>query len=132
MGIELFERVVHGSGQLLGAEVCLLGGRTHEVGALVLTFDVGRIAVRVEPRSQSLGIEFVASPEQVPTGLEAAREEEPWWRVIGSPLVAAWAGGPGHETAVCLQFRAADQSPRVICVEPRGGSVAIRLETSAD
>ena len=128
MGIELFERAVRGGGQLLGIEVCPLAGRSDRVSRLLLTFDLGRIAVSVEPASRRLQVDFVASPEEAPAGLEEVREEEPWWRVLGSPLARAWEGGPGQESKLCLQFRADDQSPRVIALEPSGGSVCIRLE----
>ncbi len=131
MGIELFERAVRGGGQLLSAEVCPLGGRTDRVSALVLTFDLGRIAVSAEPTTGNLVVYYVESSDQAPPELEDAREAEPWWRLLGSPLARTWAAGSGHEGAVCLQFRAVDQSPRVVTLESRGGGVSIRLGTLA-
>ncbi len=131
MGIELFERAIRGGGQLLSAEVCPLGGRTDRVSALMLTFDLGRIAVSAEPTTGSLVVDYVESSDQAPPGLEDAGEAEPWWRLLGSPLARTWAAGSGHEGAVCLQFRAADQSPRVVTLEPGGGGVSIRLEALA-
>jgi hypothetical protein len=130
MGIELFERAVAGGGQLLRAEVRPLGGRRDRVSALILTFDLGRITVAAEPATSRLSIDYVASPDDVPPGLEDAGEDEPWWRILGSPLARTWPA-PGREGAVCLQFRADDQSPRVVSLVPRGGSVAIRLEQAA-
>jgi hypothetical protein len=130
VGIELLERAVRGGGQLLTAEICPLGGRTDRVGALVLTFDLGRIAVSVEPLTKSLVVDYVESRDQAPPGLEDAGQEEPWWRLLGSPLARTWTAGPGHEGALCLQFRADDQSPRIVTLEPRGGSVSIRLESA--
>lgn len=132
VGIELFERAVRGGGQLLNAGVCPLAGRLDRVSRLLLTFDLGRIVVSVEPVSQQLVVDFIASEDEAAAGLEDAREEEPWWRVLGSPLVRTWEGGAGHEGRVCLQFRADDQAPRVISLEPNGGSVSIRLEPLPD
>jgi hypothetical protein len=129
MGIELFERAVGGGGQLLKAEIRPLRGRSDRVGLLLLTFDLGRIAVGVEPATSSLTVSYVASPDETPPGLEDAVEEDPWWRIVGSPLARVWkpdaAGG-----AICLQFRGDDQSPRIVTLEPHGGSVEIRLENS--
>ena len=113
---------------MLNAEVCPVAGRSDRVSELLLTFDLGRIAVRVEPIGQALQVDFVASSDEAPPGLEEAREEEPWWRVLGSPLARTWEGGADRPAKLCLQFRADDQSPRVISLEPEGGSVAIRLE----
>ena len=132
MGIELFERAVRGGGQLLNAEVCPLAGRSDRVSRLLLTFDLGRIDVSVDPVSQRVRADFVASPDEAPPGVEDARQEEPWWRVLGSPLACTWEGGAGHEAKLCLQFRADDQSPRVIALEPDGGSISICLEPLPD
>jgi hypothetical protein len=127
MGIELFERAAAGGGQLLRAEVRPLDGRGDRVSALLLTFDLGRIAVAAEPATSRLAIEYVPSRDDV-GGLEDASEEEPWWRLLGSPLARAWPAGPDGKGGLYLQFRASGQSPRVVALEPRGGSVAIRLE----
>ena len=131
MGIELFERAVRGGGQLLKAEVRPLGDRTDRVGGLLLTFDLGRIAVSVEPLTKALVADYVDASASVPPGLEDVREEEPWWRVLGSPLARCEAVGPEHEGAVRLQFRADDQSPRIVTLTPRGGCVAIDLEDAS-
>lgn len=128
MGIELFERTVRGGGQLLKAEVCPIGGRSDRVSALLLTFDLGRIAVTVEPLTKALVVEYVEDSGGVPPGLEDAGEEEPWWRLLGSPVAHFWSIGPEHEGAVRLQFRADDQAPRIITLSPLGGCVAIDLE----
>ena len=124
----MFERAVRGGGQLLSVGVRPLGGSTDQVDTLVLTFDLGRIAVSVEPTTESLVVDYVESSEQEPPGLEDAAQEEPWWRLLGSPLARTWAAGPGGD-AVCLQFRADDESPRTVTLEPHGGSVSIRLES---
>jgi hypothetical protein len=99
---------------------------------LLLTFDLGRIVVTAEPATEALLFEYVESPEGAPTGVVDATEEEPWWRVLGSPLARVWPAGPADEGSVCLQFRADDQSPRVITLQPRGACVSIQLETPPD
>lgn len=128
MGIELFERAVRGGGQLLKAEVSAREGHPGRVRALVLTFDLGRISVAAEPATGGLAVEYLESAEQAPAGLEDACEEEPWWRLLGSPIARAWPAGPDLAGAVSLQFRAADQSPRVVTLAPRGGEIEVRLE----
>lgn len=132
MGIELFERAVRGGGQLLRAEACPLDGGSDRVRALVLTFDLGRIAVSVEPINQSLLVDLVDSADPAPPGLEDASESEPWWRLLGSVVARVWAAGSGDDDTLCLQFRADDQSPRIVTLEPRGGSVSICLENPPD
>ena len=127
MGIELFERAVVGGGQLLRAQVGPLGGRTDRVSYLLLTFDVGRIGVCAAPATGSLRVEYLESTDEALPELEEAGEEEPWWRVLGSPVARAWPVGP-EEGAVCLQFRADDRAPRIVSLRPRGGAVSIQLE----
>jgi hypothetical protein len=130
MGIELFERAVKGGAQLLKAETRPVAGHGDRVAALVLTFEVGRIAVSAEPANAcNLRIEYVASAEEAPPGLKDASEEEPWWRVLGSPIARSWSAGPEHEGAVCIQFRADDENPRVLTLQPQGGGVSVSLET---
>jgi hypothetical protein len=128
VGIELFERAVAGGGQLLRAETAPLGAGPSPVAVLALTFDVGRIEVRADPAAAALAIDYVESADQLPDTLEDASEEEPWWRVLGSPLARAWPAGPDHPGAVCIQFRGDDQNPRIVTLQPRGAAVAIRLE----
>lgn len=126
--MELFERAVKGGGQLLRADVAPLGDRMDRVSVLMLTFDLGRIAVTADPRTDALGVDYLESAAHAPAGLQDASEEEPWWRVLGAPIARAWPLGPEAEGAVCLQFRADDRSPRIVSLLPRGGSVVIRLE----
>jgi len=128
VGIELFERAISGGGQLLQAEIAPLGADTATVAMLALTFDVGRIVVHAEPGGAELSIEYVESPEQISKALQDASEEEPWWRLLGSPLARAWPPGPDHPGAVCIQFRGDDQNPRVVTLQPRGSAIRIRLE----
>ena len=132
MGIELFERAVSGGGQLLRAEVRPLRGRSDRVGAIVFTFDLGRISIGIESRTSALTVDYLDPGDAAMPGLEDASEEEPWWRILGSPLARTWPAGPEHEGAVCLQFRGDDQSPRIVTLEPRGRGISIRLENAPE
>lgn len=95
-GQELFERAAGAKAQLLRADrVAPLGGddATRAV-AYLLTFDVGRILVAAEPAAAQLTATLVPDPDAAPSGLLDASEEEPWWRILGTPLarVEASAG----------------------------------------
>jgi hypothetical protein len=55
--------------------------------------------------------------------LEEAGELDPWWAVLGAPLLEAWAevdsGGAVRE--LDLQLREDDQNPKMICLTLGGG-----------
>ena len=130
VGIELFERAASGGGQLLRAELASGSGSGQRTSVLLLTFDVGRVLVRAEPATGGLVVEHVETSEKVPDGLVDASEEEPWWRVLGQPIVGAWPLDD-QGAALRIQFRADDQNPRRVTLEARGGQVAIGLESPA-
>jgi len=135
MGIELFERAADVGAPLL--KVDLRPERADprpesedasRLTVLLLTFDVGRVLVRPEPRRAELSIDLVAAGAPPPAGLVDAREEEPWWRVLGSPLTRVWPVEDGLAGGVCLQFRADDASPRIVTLLAQGASLSVRLE----
>ena len=104
-------------------------------GVLVLTFDVGRIVVR--PGEEGLLIEHVADACALPAGLEALDDEEPWWRLLGQPLTAAWPGGVeegvgarglGSLMVLKLRFREESDNPRVLRLEAAGRAVRVSIE----
>jgi len=131
VGIELLERAIQGGGQLLRAETASGGGPSPVLspGVLLLTFDLGRIVVSAEPSTRTLAIEYVETGESAPSGLHDASEDEPWWRLLGNPIARVWLAGSDHPGAVCIQFRADDQSPRILTLAPVGSEVEVRLET---
>ena len=131
-GLEIFERAVEGRGRILRAEADQTGATP---GVLVLTFDVGRIVVR--PGEEGLLIEHVGEGGALPTGLEALDDEEPWWRLLGQPLTAAWPGGVedgvgarglGSLMVLKLRFRDESDNPRVVQLEAAGRAVRVSVE----
>ena len=130
--LEVFERAVGARGRLLRAEADRAGATPRQ---LVLTFDVGRVWVR--PTEQGLKIEHVSDRTALPDGLVPLEEEEPWWRVLGQPLTAAWPGGideasgaraAGPLGALKLRFREEAENPRVVRLEAGGSALRISLE----
>ncbi len=84
----LFERAAAAGSQLMQVQ------REHsasesESGKFLLTFDVGRILVR--DGGDALVAEHLESSDEIPAGMVNATDEEPWWRVLGSPLVRVWS-----------------------------------------
>jgi hypothetical protein len=125
--MDLFERVAEVGGQLLRvdrAEPAGIGG-----SGLLLTFDVGRLLVRADPVERHLVVEVAESREDLPGELLPANEEEPWWRVLGSPLVRVTplSEGTPLTQGLRLQFRADDDAPRIIALSSRGPGVSAAL-----
>lgn len=90
MNTELFERAAGAGAQLLRVDKRLhAGDRDSHAGALLLTFDVGRILVTADPARGALVATQVQSSESIPPGMVDASEDEPWWRLLGAPLAAA-------------------------------------------
>ena len=84
------------------------------------------------PASKSL----IWKPEAAPEGLSVLDEEDPWWRLLGNPLTAAWPGGvedgigaQGLTTLmiVKLRFREESDNPRVVQLDSAGSQVRITL-----
>ena len=128
----MLERAAEARGKILRAEADRAGA---SVGMLALTFDVGRIIVT--PSESGLEIEQLADPTAMPPGLGVLDEEEPWWRLLGSPITAAWPGGVdegvgarglGSLMVLKMRFREESESPRVVQLEATGNSIRISLE----
>jgi len=125
--MDLFERVAETGGLLLRvdcAEPTGIGG-----SRLLMTFDVGRLLVRADPVGHHLVVEVPASLADAPGELLPANEEEPWWRVLGSPLVrvSPLSEGTPLSQGLRLQFRADDDAPRIIALSSRGPGVSAAL-----
>lgn len=123
-GIELLERTALARGRLLRIER-FRNTASRQTG-LALTFDVGRVTLEPEAGG-GLVIADAGSREDLPPGLEALDEEEPWWRVLGNPLTQV---RPGVEGELQLRFREAPDSPRTISIIGRGAGLAARLEAA--
>jgi hypothetical protein len=131
-GWEVFERAVKARGRILRAEADQAGTTP---GVLVLTFDVGRILIR--PGEDGLLVEHLGDAAELPKGLDRLDDAEPWWRLFGQPLTAAWpggvedgvgAGGLGSLMVLKLRFREESDSPRVVRLEAVGRAVRVSLE----
>ena len=131
-GLKVFERAVEARGRILHVEADQTGATP---GILVLTFDVGRILIR--PGEDGLLVEHVEKAEALPDGLDPLDEVEPWWRLLGQPLTAAWPGGVeegvgarglGSLMVLKLRFREESDNPRVVRLEAAGRAVRVSLE----
>jgi len=131
-GLEILERVASAGGKILRAEGDRAGA---SVGVLTLTFDVGRVVIA--PAEDGLAIAGVDSREGLPDVLGSLDEEEPWWRLLGQPLTAAWPGGVeegvgasglGKLMVVKLRFREETENPRVVRLEATGSAIRVSLE----
>ncbi len=122
--MERLERAVEAGGRLLKVE--RLGGVSQGIArGFLLTFDVGRLLIEVEAgRVHSVVIE---SADEVPANLEAASEDEPWWRLIGCPMTQVWAGEVGAQ-GLRLKFREDHENPKFIALVPDGAEVRVSLE----
>jgi len=130
--LEILESVVQAGARILRAEADRTG-TTHEV--LALTFDRGRIVIRSD--DEGLTISRAADRGELPAELAVLDEEDPWWRLLGQPITAAWPGGVEdgvgarglHSLMVLkMRFRAESDNPRVLCFEAAGRSVRVSLE----
>ncbi len=131
-GIELFERAAEAKARLL--RVARFRGAIGGATGLLLTFDVGMIAIEpVAGGDAALAVSHPEEEESPPQNLDPLDEEEPWWRLLGSPLTAVW---PGSDEAslreIGLRFREPEDAARVVTLVTRGGSVAAMLADSRE
>jgi len=130
--LQIFERSVDARGRLLRVEADRTGLTPRQ---LVLTFDVGRVLLR--PTDDGLSAAIVEEREALPPGVESIDEEEPWWRVLGQPLTAAWPGGSdetegargsGPLLVLKLRFREESENPRIVSLESAGSAIRVAVE----
>ncbi len=131
-GLAILERAAEARGKILRAE----GDRTGPtLGMVALTFDVGRILV--VPTEDGLEIGHVSDPAGMPDGLIPLDDEEPWWRLLGQQLTAAWPGGVeegvgarglGSLMVLKLRFREESESPRVVQFEATGHTIRVSID----
>ena len=131
-GLEILERAADARGKILRAEGDRAGA---SVGLLALTFDVGRVVIG--PGERGLEVRSVTERDALPEGLGALDEEEPWWRLLGQPITAAWPGGVeegvgasglGSLMVLKLRFREENENPRVVRIEGTGATMRVGLE----
>ena len=128
-GLAILERAAEARGKILRAEADRAGA---SVGLLMLTLDVGRIVIA--PGDEGLEVAAIDAGGEVPDGLGALEEEEPWWRLLGQPLTAAWPGGVeegvgasglGSLMVLKLRFREENENPRVVRLEATGSAIRV-------
>ena len=107
------------------ARTPLLRVETGPGESLMLTFEAGRVLVRAEPRVGELCAELIEPGDTTLRGTAILNEEEPWWRLIGSPLFCATAIEEGG--GVALQFRADTDNPRVVEIVSKGAILHVGL-----
>lgn len=130
---DVLDRVREAGGRLLRAERAPLGpGESGASATLRLTFDVGRVLLRVTAEGPA-GLDAEVDdpgesegPGAAPSYLNAD-EDEPWWRLLGQPLLRVEARGPEESPeALLLQFRREDERPRRVEIVAERGAVAVR------
>lgn len=123
--MERLERVVEAGGVLLKVE---RGNGNEQVAAnVLLTFDVGRLLVEADAAAGRVHTVVIEGKEETPPGLTNASEDDPWWRILGSPLARVSAGDVGA-LGLRLQFRADTDNPRVVVIKPSGSDVEVSLD----
>jgi len=129
--MNLFERVVSARGRLLRVERYADSEKRNSnlVPGLLMTFDVGRILIWGGAKTSKLQLEPISNSEDAPSRLVRLDEKEPWWRVLGSPLVAVQSidEKPGFR----LQFRQSDRSPRTISLTLDGNRIRIEMKKAS-
>ena len=77
---------------------------------------------RADPVERSLVVEVAESREGLADQLRPFDEQEPWWRVLGNPLVrvSPLSEGVPLSQGLRLQFRADDDAPRIIALTSTG------------
>jgi hypothetical protein len=117
----ILEDLIREEPRLLRAEVAAsdLRGSATPCRGVLLTFDVGRLAVAVDAEKATLAVRY--GPEAELDDAVSADEEEPWWTLMGHELVRARRGPDVLE----LQFRAEDQSPKLVSFTLRDGAIHV-------
>jgi hypothetical protein len=90
---------------------------------VLLTFDVGRLAISIDAEKGALAIRFGPEAELDEGDAVRADEEEPWWTLMGHELTRARRGPDVLE----LQFRADDQSPKLVTFALRDGAIHVAV-----
>jgi hypothetical protein len=130
-GLKILERAAEARGKMLRVEADRDGATA---GILVFTFDVGRVLVT--PSADGLEVAHIEATDALPPGLVALEEDEPWWRLLGNPLTAAWPGGVetgvgarglGSLMVLKLRFRDEGENPRVVQLEATGNAIRVSL-----
>jgi len=131
--MERLQRAADAGGRVLKAERLDPDGAgdAQRAAAFFITLDVGRLLVSVDASRGDLASVYLEPGDEAPPGLVDAAEDEPWWRILGAPLVRVWLGdaGPaGGGSGFRLQFREEGDNPRIIALDADGPLVRAHLE----
>ena len=125
-GFEILERARDARAKLLAVErLPGVGSDESLAAAFLLVLDAGRVLVSCETGGGVLCAMHFEDGEEVPGGMISSMEEEPWWRLLGSPLRGAWAEAEGR--VLRLQLRDDDDSPRFVSLTCEGDAVRAAL-----
>jgi hypothetical protein len=125
-GFEVLERARDARAKLLAVErLPGVGSDEQLAAAFLLVFDAGRVLVAGETAGHALCATHLEASEDVPGGMVSTLEDEPWWRVIGSPLCGAWVEADGR--VLRLQLRSDEDAPRFITISCEGEAVRSAL-----
>jgi len=125
-GFEVLERARDARAKLLAVErLPGVGSDERLAAAFLLVFDAGRVLVAGETGGGTLCALHLEDGEEAPGGMISSLEEEPWWRLLGSPLWGAWVEAEGR--VLRLQLRSDDDSPRFVTLTSEGDAVRSAL-----
>lgn len=129
--MERLQRAVDANARLLKVEALGQAAGTHAPGFL-LTFDVGRLLVRQEAATGEIHSVHLESQEGLPEGLVDASEEDPWWAILGNPIVCVWRpeDASGRSAGLRVQFREDDQNPKIVAFIPEGSGVRVFVDSA--
>jgi hypothetical protein len=119
----ILEELIREEPRLLRAEVAPAepGGSAAGYRGILLTFDVARLVVAIDAEKSTLRVTAGSEVELDEVDIEAVDEEEPWWTLMGHELARARRGPDVLE----LQFRADDQSPKLLTLALRDGAIHV-------
>jgi hypothetical protein len=93
--------------------------------ALRLTFDVGVVTLRPGEEGRDFEVQLEGVPDAGSEVFVSASEEDPWWRVMGSPLTRVQARAAG---GVWVQFREDRENPRRFVVFLKYGGIEASVD----
>jgi hypothetical protein len=128
--MERFQQAADAQGRLLSVAGESADAKSSSAAAFLLTFDVGRLLVRADAASGDVASVHLETSEGLQGDWSELAQEEPWWRLVGNPIVRVWradpdAGGGGLR----VQFREDEENPRVIGIVAEGKSVRAFLDS---
>jgi hypothetical protein len=127
--MERFQWAVDAKARLLKVETLGRGSGTFALGFL-LTFDVGRLLVRLEEATGQVHSVHLETQEGLLEEVVDTCEQDPWWAVLGNPIVRVWRpeGGVAGTTGLRIQFREDDHNPKIIALIPEGTGVRVFVD----